>query len=561
MGGPSWAEGDAVLSLSEDEDGEKMEEGKEEQPQQRGPRQERPRGSEGRGPRKTVSAASGVEAKPPSPPLSSSRRGRAGMTPAEEDLWDTSSLYRSQLNMEDLLWTDWFNPDEKDDGEDHLAQAESMMRSQHPSAGSVLRDDVYGHVSGSGYNDIEKRILCRTQRGMPRARIGHNLLSNGLSVALWCDTCAARNRLEDKYGRGQYSPTRVVQETEGFVDDLTRQASQLGIALAFRTMAPVEWHPWQQRIASKVETRQREAPGEPGFSVDEMFDRLRTSGIIYKGLWGLPMPHVDLSIARITRKEGDGSSGNGADGNQFQLPTKIAHFLNVAQNSVNGLIGGLSRDFVREGTDFILDWKEGERTRAQLSDGSAVAKWVDIIAIAPVDCYGKRASIKLGRATGALEKLGESILESAVLGAPPACKGKNYISLGLGYTANGFDLSWQKVLPKWRRALRRPRAAIQKVLPRWARQTLNGRPSDDIDGLTREDQTSSSVARSPYAPAHQQVDQTLGLLPGQCLSDMSFLSANFESYDLRAGNPVAALLHANRTGRSKRRSHYIYQLQ
>ena len=34
--------------------------------------------------------------------------GPAALTPNQEDLWDTRSLYSSQLSTDDLLWADWF---------------------------------------------------------------------------------------------------------------------------------------------------------------------------------------------------------------------------------------------------------------------------------------------------------------------------------------------------------------------------------------------------------------------------------------------------------------------
>ena len=40
--------------------------------------------------------------------------GKPTLTPELEDLWDTRSLYASQLSMEDLVWTDWFGGTEED---------------------------------------------------------------------------------------------------------------------------------------------------------------------------------------------------------------------------------------------------------------------------------------------------------------------------------------------------------------------------------------------------------------------------------------------------------------
>ena len=513
--------------------------------------------------------------------------GSAALTPNQEDLWDTRSLYSSQLSEEDLLWTDWFGGTEED------AMFEEALTGKRPEGakrgtasrqlGWGLGDTDEAEELTLTSDEMARRVLRRTAKGKRRECVGTSLFKPGsLSVSLWCDPEATSREIRAEFGCGAQNPTELFTGTAAAlrskscgrapVEYVLSHAGHLGLALCATTTKPIAYADFKRAVLAAS------AGGGSGSQLDQVADalaKLEASDVVYEGLFGVPLPRF---IFRENR-HGTVDLEQGEEGAGWRLPAlaKAQEALGRATQGARKALIRCQREYLRVGSEFVFDFQradgQGDPTFPPELDAFDLGRFagfggslprevsaaldgeegaVDLLVVAPPDKYGKRSSIQLG--TFGMAREGREILNAAVFSPKPQdlATGKNYPLLGLGYVSSGFvGLTWRQRLPRWRRALRR----------------TGGRFKERVDALLGASGRGGGRARpgaglsaGPEAPL-----DTLEVAHGECLAGMHYTKPNFECYDLRAGNPVPMLLHSVHTrvlasaGRKGRRC--VYQLQ
>ena len=493
-------------------------------------------------------------------------------------LWDRSSLYSSQLSVEDLLWTDWFS---ETDANDAAASALVADQTSAPvGVGETRRRPpkaADGGAAGFAENDgVEARILHRTHRGQPRRCLGSNLVRGRLLVSLWCDASAVADALRAQYGAASgFNPATVVRDAPDLVGRTEQLASEVGLAVAMRATAPVPWSTCRSFLAASSPSK----PDDPTLSaldVDALRDQLRAAHILYDGVLGLPVSGLRTRAAtflshlpwRASPK--DAASATAEVAGQGSKPPPP--WLQRAGGAIQRTVRAVSSEFVAAGTSLVVEWRDDAPTGAGARRGDRDG-CVDVLAVSPIGVDGERAVINLGSSTQEAGRhliarvLGGEAAEMAAWDAnsnPKAVmpsdsqslrgqgKGKergkergrkNYAAMGLGYAINGFDRStWRVVLPAWRRFLRSPSETIAEALPeRKGKGQGRGRGRGRGWGEAARGATLGMVAEvRPPTPA--------------------FAPSGFEVCDLRAGNPIPSLLGRRSGSGQGKKGRFLFQL-
>ena len=492
--------------------------------------------------------------------------GGIGLTSEQEDLWDTRSLYSSQLTMEDLLWTDWFG------GSDEVAGLEEAIAAKPQEAMATLTREEEGRVAlegrGLSSNEMAKRVLYKTNQGKPRHCVGTNLFKVGsIAVSLWCDLESTSRDMTEAFGRGKCNPTLLftdkctqvkVEGVEGFTpkDYVLKHPSEMGLAICATTTKPVAYREWKKIAMGVLGDKNSE-------KVREALEKLESSDVLYEGFLGIPLPRILFHEPKHGTVDLEHSS-------EWKLPAirKIQEASVAASRGLRKHLLRCQKEYVKVGAEFVFDFKKSEsgmkggqpdydsfgldsfgsfnsihETASPFPLSSPNEDMVDLMVVAPPDRYGKRSSIRLG--TFGMTDLGYKLLNTSVFEArdESLVTSKNYPLLGLSYVANGFTgVQWQQKLPRWRRVLRTSGRKLKQKLSFLIR--TKGKREFPNKGI--DDAAESSL-------------DALEVAHGECMAGMYYMKTNFESYDLRAGNPIPMLLHSLHT--RSLRTKGLYQLQ
>ncbi|QDZ23135.1 hypothetical protein HOP50_09g56750 [Chloropicon primus] len=497
------------------------------------------------------------------------------MTAEQEDLWDTRSLYSSQLSAEDLLWTDWFGGTEEDATFEEALLGKSSIGKKGGGLGSFTSMSTTEDEAAWSSDEMSKRVLQRTSKGKRRECVGANLFKDGcVSVALWCDPEATSREISKEFGRGKCNPTALYNAGSGGAtgpkDYVLDHAGDLGLAVCATTTKPIAYREWKRSIIDAL-------GGKKGGSAEavlkEAFEKLEGSDVLYEGLFGIPLPRVLFHEPKHGTVDMEQTSGTG-----WKMPALVK-----AQDACIAAVRGVrkhllrcQKEYVRVGAEFVFDFQKpdgghesmipreydvfnlgrfasfGSVPQSLSSELLGQEDAVDLMVVAPPDKYGKRTSIQLG--TFGMTNMGKPLLNASVFEASDESllSHRNYPLLGLGYVSNGFSgIKWRQKLPRWRRALRRSGKKF--------RDRVNFLISK---GGVRRDMLQGESKGDAAEPQHLD---TLEVIHGECVAGMFYMTPNFESYDLRAGNPIPMLLHRLHTrtlaAGNRRQQRCVYQLQ
>ena len=519
--------------------------------------------------------------------------GKPTLTPELEDLWDTRSLYASQLSMEDLVWTDWFGGTEED------ATFEEALLGKKAGRGKTLSSRSSEDASGLdalSSNEMAKRVLRRTSKGKHRECVGTSLFKSGsVGISLWCDPESTEKAMREEYGMGKHNPTLLFSgKSDAFHvhprDFVLHHAGELGLAVSATTTKPVAYRDLKRAITDVV--------GPQGSqSLAGAFEKLESSDVLYEGLLGIALPRVLFHEPKHGTVDLEQS---GEASWKFPALVKIEDACIAASRGLRRSLIRCQQEYVKVGAEVVFDYKKSEPSDLLPSDYDVFGKLgntegfesiqeyrqflgeyeqiknpsqsqavplavteskedtVDVMVVTPANIYGKRSSIHLG--TFGMDAVGRPLLCSSVLDVKDETlmTHKNYPLLGLSYVANGFKgISWRQKLPRWRRALRTSGTRFKSAVDNFISK---GFATDGGSAAIAGDESSGR--------RKQQQDHldTLEVINGECMAGMYYVKTNFECYDLRAGNPIPMVLHSVHTRtlgmrRRQKKRQCVYQLQ